>query len=182
MSSFCPTNLIDRQQKVPINQQKEHLVNTSVCRDDRGRFVVAYESDDTNLVRFTVKLAVSAKLLDWVSMEAPYLAATATTRVHACALVTVGTTYFTWLYLEHCVPRWFFEICLATSRDLRSWEFRPADHVNSPSQTDGTSASNPDIMEFQARLTTIALDRQLASFESRHGMSPGSIARFFRVF
>jgi predicted GH43/DUF377 family glycosyl hydrolase len=53
------------------------------------------------------------------------------------------------MYTEHRTPRWFFEVYIARSRDLNTWELSAANPVLTADEIDdGIDASDPDIADF----------------------------------
>ena len=147
VTRFTSTDLKTWEQKVALEQEHEHLFNSSVCATDRG-FVMAYESDDRNCVPFTVKFASSPDLETWTKKPEAVFGAE---RYAACPCLRYANGTYYLLYLERRAPRWFFETYLARSKDLISWELSPANPILTPGLHDGINASDPDVVEFRGR-------------------------------
>jgi hypothetical protein len=163
------------QQKIVVKQEREHLFNSSVCAADNG-FVMAYESDDPNLVPFTVKFATSPDLENWTKKpEAVF----GTDRYAACPCLRYANGTYYLLYLEHRTPRWFLETYLARSKDLMSWELSPANPILTPGLEDGINASDPDLIEFQGQTYLYySVGDQRTWSKLKRAVYPGPMAEF----
>ena len=129
---------------VIVEQENEHLFNSSVCKGKDG-FVLAYESNDPTWPAFTTKFASSPDLQHWTKLpEATF----GTNRYTACPNIHFANGYYYVLYLEHREPCWFFETYITRSADLKHWALSAANPVVSPEGTDeGINASDPDLIE-----------------------------------
>lgn len=70
-------------------------------------------------------------------------------RYAACPCLRHVDGYYYVLYTERRTPGWFFEVYIARSKDLKTWELSSANPVLTPTGIDdGIDASDPDIAEF----------------------------------
>jgi len=163
--------------KVVITQDKEHLFNTSVCAGPDG-FVMAYESNDPTYPAFTVKFAASKDLEHWTKLPD---AVFGTNRYAACPCIRYADGWYYMMYLEHRVPRWYFQTYIARSKDLKTWWLSAANPVLSPSDLDeGINASDPDIIEFDGKTYVYyAVGDQQTWMNIRRASYAGSMKRFF---
>ncbi|MBI2927596.1 MAG: hypothetical protein HYY24_18015 [Verrucomicrobia bacterium] len=173
---FKSEDLQHWEQKVVVNQEGEHLFNSSVCAAGKG-FVMAYESDDPKFKPFTVKFATSPDLEHWTKVPDAVFGAD---RYVACPCIRYVDGYYYLLYLEHRTPRWFFETYLARSKDLKSWQLSPANPILTSGLDDGINASDPDVIEFhgQTYLYYTVGDQRTWS-KLRRAVYPGPLREFF---
>jgi len=176
VTKFKSKDLRSWQQKLVVKQEREHLFNSSVCAAPNG-FVMAYESDDPRWPAFTIKFATSTSLEDWAKVPDALFG---TNRYTACPCLRFANGYYYLLYLEHRTPRWFFETCLARSKDLKSWELSPTNPILTPGLDDGINASDPDILEFrgQSYLYYSTGDQRTWS-KLKRAVYSGPLAEFF---
>jgi hypothetical protein len=162
--------------RVVIPQKQEHLFNTSVCRAENG-FVMAYESDDPKFVPFTIKFATSQDLETWTPLPG---AVFGPDRYAACPCLRYVNGFYYILYLEHRQPRWFFETCLARSKDLKTWEVSASNPVLTPGLNDGINASDPDLVEFQGQTYLYySVGDQRTWSRLKRAVYPGALGQFF---
>ncbi|MCL4177446.1 MAG: hypothetical protein KJ072_06835 [Verrucomicrobia bacterium] len=174
---FQSADLRTWESKVVIAQENEQLFNSSVCAGPDG-FVMAYESNDPQFPAFTVKFAVSTNLTDWSKL--PDLCF-GRDRYAACPSLRYVDGWYYLLYLEHRQPRWFFETCLARSRDLKSWELSAANPILTPGPGDGINASDPDIVEFHGETQLYySVGDQRTWSKLKRAIYPGPLRDFFR--
>ena len=146
---FWSKDLKDWQQRLAIQQESEHLFNSSVCAGRDG-FVMAYETNDPKYPAFTIKFAESKDLMTWTKVPAAIFG---TDRYTACPCIRYTDGYYYMIYIEHRTPRWFFESFIARSRDLAAWELGNANPVLTPNLDDeGINASDVDILEWEEDL------------------------------
>lgn len=144
---FKSKDLKNWEQKIVVQQEGEHLFNSSVCAAPKG-FLMAYESNDPKFPPFTVKFATSTDLMNWTKLPETVFGAD---HYVACPSIRyVDGTYYL-LYTEHRTPRWVFETYLVRSKDLKSWQLSPANPILTPGLNDGINASDPDIIEFKGK-------------------------------
>ena len=176
---FKSKDLRNWTQKKVITQEREHLFNTSVCRAD-GRFVMAYESDDSKYVPFTIKFATSPDLENWTKVAD---VAFGPDRYAACPCLRYADGYFYLLYLEHRTPRWFFETYIARSKDLKTWEVSSANPVLSPGLNDGVNASDPDLIEYRGQtLLYYSVGDQRTWSKLKRAVYPAPLPKFLASF
>ena len=142
---FKSSDLEHWEKKVVIQQEKEHLFNSSVCAGPDG-FVMAYESNGGPYPAFTTKFARSDDLETWTKLPDSTFG---TDRYTACPCVRYSEGYYYVLYLERRPPRHYFETYATRSKDLKAWELARSNPVLAPAEIDdGINASDPDIIEF----------------------------------
>ena len=179
VTMFKSKDLQNWEEKVVVQQDREHLFNTSVCSTPNG-FVMAYESDDSKYPAFTIKFATSTDLITWTKSSDAVLGAD---RYAACPCIRYVNGFYYVLYLEHRQPRWFFETYLARSKDLNTWELSPANPVLTPGLHDGVNASDPDLIEFGGKTYLYySVGDQRTWSHSKRAVYPGTVADFFHSF
>lgn len=146
VTRFCSRDLKTWKSGIAIKQDPtEHVFNSSVCEGPDG-FVMAYESKDPAWPSFTARFARSKDLITWTREPDALLGRD---RYVACPCIRYADGYYYVLYTEHRTPRWFFEVYIARSKDLKSWELSSANPVLSPTAIDdGINTSDPDLAEF----------------------------------
>ncbi len=148
VTMFRSADLKEWTSSLVIQQEQEHLFNSSVCQGPDG-FVMAYESNDPTYPAFTTKFASSPDLEHWTKLPG---ATFGTNRYTACPNIHYANGYYHVLYLERRAPRWFFETYITRSSDLQHWELSTANPVISPEGTDeGINASDPDLIECKGK-------------------------------
>lgn len=111
--------------------------NTSVCKAD-GRYVMAYECDDPNYPKFTIKFAESTDLIHWANVPKSIHGED---RYEACPAMRYydGWFYCICLEMRNSDPlfrEWYFEEIIARSQDLIHWERSSKNPVLTPSPED----------------------------------------------
>ncbi|MFB3787735.1 MAG: family 43 glycosylhydrolase [bacterium] len=167
------------QSRVVIQQENEHLFNSSVCATDQG-YVMAYESDDPQYTPFSVKFAVSQDLVNWTKVpDAVFLK----DRYAACPCIRYAGGYYYILYLEHRAPRWHFETYLARSKDLKEWEWSAANPVLRPDWNESINASDPDIIEYQGKTYLYyCISDQMTWAKIKRAVYPGPLREFLEGY
>jgi hypothetical protein len=141
---FRSKDLKTWKSNVVIQQEKEHLFNSSVCAGPDG-FVMAYESNDPRWPAFTTKFARSDNLETWTELPE---AAFGTNRYTACPCIRYSDGFYYVLYLERQSPLHRFETFITRSPDLKTWRLSSANPVLKPEAIDdGINASDPDLIE-----------------------------------
>jgi hypothetical protein len=173
---FKSSDLKTWEQKRVIEQEKEHLFNSTVCVGPDG-FVMAYESNDPTYPAFTTKFARSVDLEHWTKCPN---ATFGTDRYTACPSIHYTHGYYYVLYLERRSPRHFFETYITRSKDLKHWERSSANPVLRPRGLDeGINASDPELVEFQGKTYVYyAVGDQLTWMNLKRGAYPGSLDDF----
>lgn len=148
VTMFWSKDLKEWQQKVVIQQENEHLFNSSVCAGPDG-FVMAYESNDSKYTPFSVKFATSKDLMTWTKVPNSVFGED---RYTACPCIRYANGYYYMIYLEHRTPRWTFESYIARSEDLVNWQLGDANPVLTANLDDeGVNASDVDILEWDGK-------------------------------
>jgi len=175
---FSSSDLQTWEQAVVIQQEREHLFNTSVCQGPDG-FVMAYESNDPAYPPFTIKFATSPDLLHWTKLPD---AVFGTDRYAACPCIRYADGYYYMLYLENRNPRHVFETYIVRSPDLRRWWQSAANPVLQVEGLDeGINASDPELVELDGRtLVYYSVGDQLTWMNIKRAAYPGPLAEFFR--
>ncbi len=178
VTMFKSSDLNDWESKVVIEQENEHLFNSSVCKGPEG-YAMAYESNDPNWPAFTTKFAVSKDLESWEKLtEAGF----GTNRYTACPCIRYVDGYYYVLYLERRPPRHFFETYITRSEDLKTWEVSSANPVLTPNEIDdGINTSDVDLIEWEGdTLVYYTVGDQLSWMNVKRGVYDGSEEDFFK--
>lgn len=126
----------------------ELLFNQSVCKTDQG-FVMAFEVQDEDTVPFTIYFAQSTDLHNWERIpDAVYGA----DRYAACPAIRYVDGWYYLFYLEQSAPRWWFEMCVARSKDLVSWQQSAKNPVLTPEDCELCNASDIDLVEHDGKV------------------------------
>ena len=135
-------------EKVILPDGKEHLFNSSVCRDEKG-YLMAYESDKP--VQFCFKFARSNDLSKWDKI--PGLVFTGVNYEYsACPLIRYIKPYYYVIYLHAPLPGhngWI--TYLTRSRDLENWDLSPYNPVLEAEAGEGRNNSDVDLIEYQGK-------------------------------
>ena len=174
---FSSSDLKHWEKKVVIQQENEHLFNSSVCEGPDG-FVMAYESNEPKYPAFTTKFARSKDLENWQKVPDAIFG---TNRYTACPCIRYVDGYYYVLYLEHRAPRHYFETYITRSKDLKKWELSSANPVLRPMEIDDCiNTSDPEVVEFGGKTYVYyAVGDQLTWMNIKRGVYPGSLKRFF---
>ena len=176
VTMFRSKDLKTWESKLVVTGVNEGIFNTSVCQGSDG-FVMAYESSDPAYPAFTVKFARSGDLETWTTLPD---ATFGTNRYTACPCLRYSNGFYYVLYLEHRLPRWYFETYITRSKDLKHWELSAANPVIAPEGLDeGVNASDPELVEWEGttRLYYTAAD-QLTWANMKQAIYPGTLQAF----
>lgn len=176
---FKSTDLKSWTSKVVITQnERENLFNSSVCKGPDG-YVMAYESNDPAWPAFTARFARSTDLETWTVEPDAILGSN---RYVACPCIRYDAGYYYVLYTEHRTPRWTFEVFIARSKDLRTWELSTANPVLAPAAIDdGIDASDADLIEMDGRtFIYYAVGDQRTWMNIKRSVYDGPMSRFLR--
>lgn len=137
-----------KTEKVILPEGKEHLFNSSVCRDEKG-YVMAYESDQP--VQFCFKFARSNDLSKWEKL--PELVFTGVNHEYsACPLIRYIKPYYYVIYLHAPLTGHNGWISYLTrSKDLENWELSPYNPILEAETGEGRNNSDVDIIEYQGK-------------------------------
>ncbi|MBN2327938.1 MAG: alpha-L-fucosidase [Candidatus Omnitrophica bacterium] len=177
VTMFKSSDLKNWESKVVVQQEDEHLFNSSVCAGPTG-FVMAYESNDPTYPAFTTKFAVSNDLENWYKKPNAMFGAD---RYTACPCIRYVNGCYYVLYLEQRAPgHYYFETFITRSKDLIEWERSVANPVLAPIQIDeGINASDPDLVEFQGNTYVYyAVGDQRTWMNVKRGVYNGSLQEF----
>lgn len=161
--------------KIIEQESNEHLFNSSVCKGPDG-FVLVYETNDPTYPAFTAKFAVSKDLDTWTKLPDAF----GKDRYAACPCIRFANGYYYVLYTEHRTPCWRFEVYIARSKDLKTWELSPANPVLKPEVVDDCiDASDPDLAELNG-VTHLyySVGDQHVWMNIKHAVYEGPMAEF----
>lgn len=180
VTMFKSADLQNWESTVVIEQENEHLFNSSVCAGPDG-FVMAYESNDPRWPAFTTKFARSKDLTSWEKLPD---CGFGTNRYTACPCVRYLGGYYYVLYLESRAPVHRFEMYLTRSKDLRDWEISSTSPILAPTAIDdGINTSDPDLEEIDGKTWLYyAVGDQLSWMNIKRGSFPGTLREFFEQF
>lgn len=134
-----------KTEKVILPDGKEHLFNSSVCRDEKG-YLMAYESDKP--VQFCFKFARSVDLSKWEKI--PGLVFTGEKKEYsACPVIRYIEPFYYVIYLHAPLKGhngWISY--LARSKDLETWELSPFNPILEAEAGEGKNNSDVDILEY----------------------------------
>ena len=174
---FSSRDLQTFEQRVIIQQENEHLFNSTLCKGPDG-YVLAYESNTPDYPAFTTKFAMSKDLQTFKKLPG---ATFGTNRYTACPEIHYADGYYYVLYLERRSPRHYFETYVTRSKDLKNWELSSANPVLSPvGLDDGINASDPALIEFGGKTYVYyCVGDQLTWMNAKRGVFPGPAAAYF---
>ena len=100
---FSSTDLKNWKHELAIPRVgKEHLLNSSVCRDEQG-YLMAYESDTP--LSFCFKFARSKDLAKWEKIDGLVFAGPSGKEYSACPVIRYCKPYYYVIYLHVAIPR-----------------------------------------------------------------------------
>lgn len=155
----------------------EHLLNSSVCRDDSG-YLMTYESDRP--VSFCFKFARSRDLVTWDKV--PGLTFRGTGKEYsACPVIRYIKPYYYVIYLHAAIPGHNGWISfLARSRDLAAWELSPKNPILEAGAREGRNNSDVDLIDIDGKTHVYySTGDQQTWGELKEAIYPGSMAEFF---
>jgi hypothetical protein len=179
VTHFWSTDLKTWESKVAITQNPaEHLFNSSVCKGPDG-FVMTYETNDPAWPAFTAKFARSTDLMNWTTESDALLGKD---RYAACPCIRYSDGYYYVMYTEHRTPRWTFEVYIARSKDLKTWELSAANPVLAPGAIDdGIDASDLDLVDFEGKTYVYyAVGDQLTWMNIKRMVYPGTVDDYLK--
>lgn len=144
---FSTNNMARWTNKVVLHAEAgEEFFNQSVCFDGE-KFTMAIEVRDKKLTPFSIYFAQSDDLIHWERVPAVLNI----DRYTACPDILFSEGYYYLFYLEQRTPRWWFEMCVARSKDLVSWE-ESTKPVLQPEDAELCNSSDIDIVEFNNKV------------------------------
>ncbi len=174
---FKSSDLKHWEQKVVIKQiPGEALFNSSVCEAPDG-FVMAYETNDPAYPAFTIKFAHSTDLENWSVMPEAIFGKD---RYTACPCIRYANSHYYLMYAEHRTPRWFFEVYIARSKNLKDWELSPLNPMLAAEDlSEGIDASDADIIEYGGKTyVCYSVGDQLTWMNIERVTYPGPMAEY----
>jgi predicted GH43/DUF377 family glycosyl hydrolase len=146
---FSSSDLQNWHQSIVMEAKPDELIfNQSVCKAD-GKYVMAFEVKNDSTVPFTIYFAESSDLQNWERLPDAIYGAD---RYAACPAIRYSDGWYYLFYLEHRTPRWWFEMCVARSRDLVSWQQSSNNPVLSPQDCELCNASDIDLVEYKGKV------------------------------
>jgi len=137
-----------KTEKVILPEGKEHLFNSSVCKDEKG-YIMAYESDKP--VQFCFKFARSKELSNWEKV--PDLVFTGINKQYsACPMIRYIKPYYYVIYVHEPYPGhdgW--TSFLIRSKDLENWEYSPFNPILEAATGEGRNNSDADMLEYDGK-------------------------------
>ena len=178
---FWSDDLVTWRQETAITRAgNEHLLNSSVCRDERG-FLMAYES---NLpVSFCFKFAASADLSHWEKI--PGLVFQGQNHEYsACPVIRYIKPYYYVIYLHAAIPGHYGWVSfLGRSRDLATWELSPANPILEAGRDEGSNNSDVDLIEIDGKTYVYyATGDQQTWSDLKRAVYPGPMSEFFESY
>ena len=158
----------------------EHLLNSSVCRDERG-FLMAYESNVP--VAFCFKFARSKDLAAWEKV--PGLVFTGQKNEYsACPVIRYCKPYYYVIYLHAAIPGHNGWVSfMARSRDLATWQLSPKNPVLEAGEGEGCNNSDVDLIEIDGKTYVYYCNGDQRTWgDLRCAVYPGPMAEFFESY
>jgi hypothetical protein len=156
----------------------EHLLNSSVCRDDSG-YLMAYESNQP--VAFCFKFARSRDLTTWEKVPGLVFRGV-NNEYSACPVIRYIKPYYYVIYLHAAIPGHNGWVSfLARSKDLADWELSPKNPILEAGAGEGSNNSDVDLIELdgQTHVYYCTGDQQTWG-ELKRAVYPGPMGEFFQ--
>ncbi len=166
-----------QQEKAIAREGGEHLLNSSVCRDEQG-FLMAYETDKP--VGFCFKFARCKDLRTW--QKIPGLVFTGQKREYsACPVIRYFKPYYYVIYLHAAIPGHNGWVSfLARSKDLATWELSPKNPILEAGEGEGCNNSDVDLIEIGGKTYVYYCTGDQQTWgDLKRAMYPGPMAEFF---
>jgi hypothetical protein len=158
----------------------EHLLNSSVCRDDQG-FLMAYE---TNVpVAFCFKFARSKDLNTWKKI--PGLVFTGEKNEYsACPVIRYFRPYYYVIYLHAPMKGHNGWISfLARSKDLAAWQLSPKNPILEAGPGEGRNNSDVDLIEIGGKTYVYYCTGDQQTWgDLKCAVYPGPMREFFESY
>jgi alpha-L-fucosidase/lysophospholipase L1-like esterase len=164
-----------------LRSGNEHLLNTSVCRDEQG-YLMAYESD--NPVGCCFKFARSKDLRTWQKLDGLTFAGPNGNAYSACPVIRYFKPYYYAIYLHTAIPGHNGWVSfLARSKDLITWELSPQNPILEATPAEGSNNSDVDLIEDAGKTYVYYCTGDQATWgELRRAVYPGSMKDFFESY
>ncbi len=178
INHFKSTDLKNWETIPALKAENEHLLNSSVCRDEQG-YIMAYESDSP--VAFCCKFARSKDLDRWEKAPNLVFAGKDGKSYSACPVIRYVKPYYYVIYLRHAGTEWVSD--MIRSKDLRIWEFSPKNPVLQASEGEGINNSDVDLFETDGETRLLyATGNQNDWAHLREAVFPGTMKEFFESY
>ena len=181
---FTSTDMVKWTKTLAIPRVKEHLLNSSVCKDPKG-YIMAYESD--NPVGFCFKFARSTDLANWKKLDIPAFAGPSSNEYSACPVIRYNSDdrYYYIIYLVSGKGKYSGQHVsnIIRSKDLIDWEYSKKNPILSPSKEEGTNTSDVDLFELDGKTYVYYADGDQATWlQLKHAVYDGSMSEFFQSY
>lgn len=154
----------------------EHLLNSSVCRDENG-YIMAYESDHP--VSFCFKFAKSSDLNGWEKVDGALYAGPDGKSYSACPVIRYFAPYYYVIYLRNN-GKGGYESAMIRSKNLRDWTESPKNPIIAPCEGEGINNSDVDLIEIDGKtILYYAVGDQQTWCEVRRAVFDGPMQAFF---
>jgi len=169
-----------RELAIP-REGNEHLLNSSVCRDEQG-YLMAYESDQP--VGFCFKFARSKDLRRWEKIPGLVFAGVDGKEYSACPVIRYFKPYYYVIYLHAPMPGHNGWISfLARSKDLKTWQLSPNNPILEAGPGEGHNNSDVDLIEIDGKTHIVYCTGDQATWgELRRAVYPGPMREFFESY
>ena len=159
----------------------EHLLNSSVCRDDRG-YLMAYESNVP--VSFCFKFARSQDLRKWEKIPDLVFAGVGGREYSACPVIRYFAPYYYVIYLHAAIPGHNGWVSfLARSKDLETWQLSPLNPILEAGAGEGSNNSDVDLIEIEGQTYVYYFTGDQQTWgELRRAVYPGRMQEFFESY
>lgn len=176
---FSSSDLKSWKREIALKPENEHLLNSSVCQDDDGSYLMTYESN--NPVHFCFKFARSRDLSSWEKIPDLYYAGPDGKSYSACPVIRRYAPYYYVIYLRNN-GRGGYESALIRSKDLKRWEESPNNPILGASDGEGTNNSDVDLFEEDGKTWLYyATGDQLTWTDIRRASFDGDEREFFEA-
>jgi hypothetical protein len=179
---FSTTDLKTWKRKLAIlRSDNEHLLNTSVCRDEQG-YLMAYESDKP--VGFCFKFARSKDLVKWEKLDGLAFAGPTGKEYSACPVIRYFKPYYYAIYLHAAIPGHNGWVSfLARSKDLATWELSPQNPILEATPAGGINNSDVDLIEVDRKTYVYYCTGDQATWRQlKRAIYPGTMQKFFEGY
>ncbi len=176
---FASTDLKTWKRELAVTRSgDEHLLNSSVCRDDNG-YLMAYESDKP--VQFCFKFARSTDLATWVKVDGLTFAGVGGKEYSACPVIRRFKPYYYVIYLHAAVPGHNGWVpFMARSKDLALGELSPTNPVMEAGKDEGINNSDVDLIEMDGKTYVYYNTGDQATWANvKRAVYPGPMREFF---
>lgn len=173
---FSSRDLKTWKKSTALKNESEHLLNSSVCRDQSG-YMMAYESDRP--VGFCFKFARSNDLESWEKIPDVFYAGPDGKTYSACPVIRWFAPYYYVIYLR-ADGRGGYESALIRSKNLRQWEDSPLNPILKAGQNEGINNSDVDLFEEGGKTWLVyATGDQQTWCDIRRASFDGTMREFF---